>query len=78
MALPCATQNEGSGEEASKLVENGVKFVAEGSNMGCSQDAIDVFEKTRSEKKMEATWYAPGTSCFSFVLSDSPVESTAC
>ena len=61
VALPCATQNEVSGDEASKLVEAGAKFVAEGSNMGCSQDAIDVFEKVRAEKKGEACWYAPGT-----------------
>ena len=60
VALPCATQNEVSGDEASKLVENGARFVAEGSNMGCSQEAIEVFEKARAEKKGEACWYAPG------------------
>ena len=60
IALPCATQNEVSGDEASALIEAGAKFVAEGSNMGCSQDAIDVFEKHRKEKKGEAIWYAPG------------------
>ena len=62
VALPCATQNEVSGDEAAKLVESGAKFVAEGSNMGCSQDAINVFEKSRAEKKGEACWYAPGRS----------------
>ena len=61
VALPSATQNEVSGEEAQALIENGAKFIAEGSNMGCSQDAIDVFEKHRKEKKGEAIWYAPGT-----------------
>ena len=61
VALPSATQNEVSGEEASKLIEAGCKFVAEGSNMGCTQDAIEVFEKNRAEKKGEACWYAPGT-----------------
>lgn len=60
VALPSATQNEVSGEEAEKLVEAGAKFIAEGSNMGCTQEAINVFEKVRKEKKGEAIWYAPG------------------
>ena len=60
VALPSATQNEVSGEEAQALIDAGAKFIAEGSNMGCSQDAIDIFEKHRREKKGEAIWYAPG------------------
>lgn len=35
IALPCATQNEISGEEAEILIKAGVKIVAEGSNMVC-------------------------------------------
>lgn len=60
IALPCATQNEVSKEEAEALVASGARFIAEGSNMGCTQDAIDVFEAHRKEKKGEAIWYAPG------------------
>ncbi|OIW30357.1 NADP-specific glutamate dehydrogenase [Coniochaeta ligniaria NRRL 30616] len=60
VALPCATQNEVSKEEAEALVAAGCRFVAEGSNMGCTQEAIDVFEAVRKEKKGEAVWYAPG------------------
>ncbi len=60
VALPCATQNEVSGEEAEGLIKAKVKFIAEGSNMGCTQDAIDVFEKHRKSNKGEAIWYAPG------------------
>ena len=60
VALPSATQNEVSGDEAQALIKAGAKFIAEGSNMGCSQDAIDVFEACRREKKGEAIWYAPG------------------
>lgn len=60
VALPCATQNEVSGDEAKALVEAGAKFIAEGSNMGCSQDAIDVFETTRKDKGGESIWYGPG------------------
>jgi len=47
VALPCATQNELSGEEAKALIAAGVKYVAEGSNMGCTKEAIDVFEESR-------------------------------
>ncbi|KAF2153046.1 glutamate dehydrogenase [Myriangium duriaei CBS 260.36] len=60
VALPSATQNEVSGDEAEALVAQGCKYIAEGSNMGCTQEAIDVFEKTRKEKKNGALWYAPG------------------
>lgn len=60
VALPSATQNEVSEDEAKALIESGAKFIAEGSNMGCTQEAIDVFESHRREKKGEAIWYAPG------------------
>ncbi|TAQ85267.1 hypothetical protein B7494_g6410 [Chlorociboria aeruginascens] len=60
IALPCATQNEVSKEEALALISSGARFIAEGSNMGCTQDAIDVFEAQRKEKQGEAIWYAPG------------------
>lgn len=60
VALPSATQNEVSGEEAQALIDAGAKFIAEGSNMGCTQEAIDIFEAHRKEKKGESIWYAPG------------------
>merc|ERR1712093_820366 len=60
VALPCATQNEVSKEEAEALVASGARFIAEGSNMGCTQDAIDVFEAERKSKGDKAIWYAPG------------------
>lgn len=60
IALPCATQNEVSKEEADALIASGARFIAEGSNMGCTQEAIDVFEAHRREKAKEAIWYAPG------------------
>lgn len=53
IALPCATQNEVSGEDAHQLVENKVMLVAEVSNMGCTPEAIDTFIESR-------TMYAPG------------------
>lgn len=60
VALPCATQNEVSGEEAHALISAGAKFIAEGSNMGCSQDAIGIFEDHRKIHKGKAIWYGPG------------------
>ena len=60
IALPSATQNEVSKEEAEGLIAAGCRFVAEGSNMGCTQEAIDVFEAHRKANKGEAVWYAPG------------------
>ena len=60
VALPSATQNEVSGEEAKALIEAGCKFIAEGSNMGCSLEAIETFENDRKSKKGDAIWYGPG------------------
>lgn len=68
VALPSATQNEVSGDEAKALIEAGAKFIAEGSNMGCSPEAIEIFEEHRKNKKGEAIWYAPGTCTFSTTL----------
>tara|TARA_B100000029_G_scaffold31894_1_gene30359 strand:- start:1033 stop:2388 length:1356 start_codon:yes stop_codon:yes gene_type:complete len=45
VALPCATQNEVNGEEAQMLVEGGVIAVAEGANMPCTPEAVEVFQK---------------------------------
>ncbi len=45
VALPCATQNELSGESAEILVKNGVKCVCEGANMPSTPEAITVFKK---------------------------------
>ncbi len=43
VALPCATQNELTGKDASLLVANGVRAVAEGANMPCTSEAVEVF-----------------------------------
>ena len=53
IALPCATQNELNGDDAKQLIANGVKLVAEVSNMGCTPEAIDAFIASK-------TTYAPG------------------
>ena len=53
IAMPCATQNELDGDDARQLIANGVKMVAEVSNMGCTPEAIDAFISSH-------TTYAPG------------------
>ncbi|MDL2213161.1 NADP-specific glutamate dehydrogenase, partial [Bacteroides sp. OttesenSCG-928-N06] len=47
IALPCATQNELNGEDAANLIKNGVLYVGEISNMGCTPEAIDAFIHAR-------------------------------
>jgi glutamate dehydrogenase (NADP+) len=42
IALPCATQNELDANSARKLVENGVKYVAEGANKPATPEATDL------------------------------------
>ncbi|MFB6258675.1 MAG: NADP-specific glutamate dehydrogenase [Flavobacteriales bacterium] len=53
VALPCATENELGEEAARKLIENGVKAVAEGANMPCTIEAITTFAKN-------SVLFAPG------------------
>ena len=43
IALPCATQNELTGEDAKTLVANGCSCVSEGANMPSTPEAIEVF-----------------------------------
>ena len=44
VALPCATQNEIDGDIAKIIVKNGAIAVAEGANMPCRPEAIQVFQ----------------------------------
>ena len=69
IAMPCATQNEVSLEDAKQLAENGVKYVAEVSNMGCTAEAIDLF----IEKRMI---YAPGKAVNAGGVATSGLEMT--
>ncbi|HDN59401.1 MAG TPA: glutamate dehydrogenase, partial [Candidatus Marinimicrobia bacterium] len=47
VAIPCATENEISGEEAKMLVKNGCICVVEGANMPSTPEAIDVFQSAK-------------------------------
>lgn len=53
IALPCATQNELTGEDADLLLANGVLCVAEGANMPSTLDAVEKFVQAN-------ILYAPG------------------
>jgi len=59
VALPSATQNEVSEQEAKDLIAAGCRFLAEGSNMGSTQEAIDVYEADRAARKGDGLWYGP-------------------
>lgn len=69
IAMPCATQNELGKEDAEKLVKNGVKIVAEVSNMGCTPEAIDTFIKSK-------TIYGPGKAVNAGGVATSGLEMT--
>lgn len=47
IAMPSAIQNELNKEDALTLLANGVKYVVEVSNMGCTPEAIEVFHKNK-------------------------------
>lgn len=53
IAMPCATQNELDITDAKTLVKNGCTCVAEGANMPCTPEAIEVFNSAN-------LMYAPG------------------
>lgn len=53
IVLPCATQNEINANDAQNLIDNGVKYVAEGANMPSDADAIALFQSNN-------IIYAPG------------------
>ncbi len=47
IAMPCAIQNELNGNDAKQLIANGVQFVAEVSNMGCTPEAVEAFHSNK-------------------------------
>lgn len=44
VALPCATQNELKGDDAQKLIANGLVALGEGANMPCTPEAVEAFQ----------------------------------
>jgi glutamate dehydrogenase (NADP+) len=69
VALPCATQNELTGDDARELVKNGVKCVAEGANMPSTLEAVDVFHAA-------GVLYAPGKASNAGGVATSGLEMT--
>lgn len=69
IALPSATQNEVNGEDAKKLVANGVFAVSEGANMPSTPEAIEVFQNAK-------VLYAPGKAANAGGVSVSGLEMT--
>ncbi len=69
IAMPCATQNEISGEEAAELVKNGCVCVAEGANMPSTPEAIHVFQSAK-------LLYAPGKAANAGGVATSGLEMT--
>lgn len=47
IAMPSATQNELNGEDAAILIANGVQYVAEVSNMGCTPEAVEALHMAK-------------------------------
>ena len=47
IAFPCAIQNELNGDDAQKLVDNGIICLTEGANMPCTPEAIEIFQKNK-------------------------------
>lgn len=45
IVIPCATQNEIGIEEAQQIVANGTRYVCEGANMPCTNEAIEFFKE---------------------------------
>ena len=45
IAMPCATQNELSLDDANTLIKNGVIAISEGANMPCELDAVNAFKQ---------------------------------
>jgi len=69
VALPCATQNELDETAAKTLIQNGVRFVAEGANMPCTLDAIVAFQNA-------GIYFGPAKACNAAGVACSGLEMT--
>ncbi|NCC81660.1 MAG: NADP-specific glutamate dehydrogenase [Clostridia bacterium] len=69
IALPCATQNELTAEDARVLIANGCIAVAEGANMPSTNEAIDIFINNK-------IMFAPGKAANAGGVATSALEMT--
>jgi len=69
IALTCATQNELNADDARALIANGVTVVAEGSNMGCTPEAMEMLQHA-------GVMFAPGKASNAGGVATSGLEMT--
>jgi len=69
VAIPCATQNEVDGEHAAALAKGGCICVAEGANMPCTPEAVEVF-------RSNGMLFAPGKASNAGGVATSGLEMT--
>jgi glutamate dehydrogenase (NADP+) len=69
IALPCATQNELTKDDAEKLIENGCICICEGANMPCTPEAIELIQK-------KGLLFAPGKASNAGGVATSGLEMT--
>ena len=69
VAMPCATQNELDAEDAKNLVKNGCICVAEGANMPCTPEAVEIFQHAK-------LLFAPGKAANAGGVATSGLEMT--
>jgi glutamate dehydrogenase (NADP+) len=69
IATPCATQNEINGDDARKLIANGIIAVSEGANMPSTPEAVKVFQDAK-------ILYTPGKASNAGGVSVSGLEMT--
>ena len=69
IATPCATQNEIDGDDARKLIANGIIAVSEGANMPSTPEAVKVFQDAK-------ILYCPGKASNAGGVSVSGLEMT--
>jgi glutamate dehydrogenase (NADP+) len=69
VAIPCAIQNELNATDADLLIKNGVQYVVEASNMGCTAEAVTALQKAKVS-------FAPGKAANAGGVATSGLEMT--
>jgi len=69
VAIPCAIQNELNEKDAEILIKNGVQYVVEASNMGCTAEAVTALQKAKVS-------FAPGKAANAGGVATSGLEMT--
>ncbi len=76
VALPCATQHELDIDNASALMERGLRFVAEGANMPCTHAARDAFVREGVRFGPGKASNAGGVACSGFEMSQNATRTS--